>query len=435
MRKILIVSPHFPPISAPDMQRVRMSLPYYPSSGWDPVVLAVGEEWVAGVREPELTDTLPAGLRIVRTRAMPTALSKWIGLGTLGLRSLPYLLAAGSRLLRQEKFDLVFFSNTQFITFILGPYWKRRFGVPYVLDFQDPWRTDHYELPGSRRPPGGWKYRFARLQARLFERRTVAQASAVMSVSADYLNNFRRRYPEFAGKPTAVLPFGASAADLIQARKIPATVAGFSRKNGERHVLYTGAAGPIAPRAFDLLFAALSQFRKLSPNAGRLKFHFVGTSYAPSGTAQPSILAQAEAHGVLDQVTEAPHRIGFIAALQLQQEADALLLLASADPAYSPSKVFLYYLIGKPILGLVYRGSVMERLLDELSCAYLVRTAENAPPQPAIAALQVFFEAILAGNVPPLLPPRDPAFFENHYLAEQLTRRQCQLFEAATSSS
>ena len=79
---------------------------------------------------------------------------------------------------KKEKFDLVFFSNTQFITFTLGFLWKRLYGVPYVIDVQDPWRTDYYERPGSRKPPGGWKYQFARLLAWVFERPSFAGASA-----------------------------------------------------------------------------------------------------------------------------------------------------------------------------------------------------------------------------------------------------------------
>ena len=60
MRRTLIVSPHFPPTNAPDMQRVRMSLPYYAQNGWDVVVLAVAAKDVAATQEPELIATVPA---------------------------------------------------------------------------------------------------------------------------------------------------------------------------------------------------------------------------------------------------------------------------------------------------------------------------------------------------------------------------------------
>ena len=59
LKKVLIVSPHFPPLNAPDMQRVRMSLPYYPEHGWEPVVLAVAARYQAGVFEPALAQTVP----------------------------------------------------------------------------------------------------------------------------------------------------------------------------------------------------------------------------------------------------------------------------------------------------------------------------------------------------------------------------------------
>ncbi len=47
MRRVLIVSPHFPPTNAPDHQRVRMSLPYFQENGWEPVVLAVTADGVS----------------------------------------------------------------------------------------------------------------------------------------------------------------------------------------------------------------------------------------------------------------------------------------------------------------------------------------------------------------------------------------------------
>ena len=44
--RVLIVSPHFPPVNAPDHQRVRMSLPYLGEFGWEGHVLTVAPEFV-----------------------------------------------------------------------------------------------------------------------------------------------------------------------------------------------------------------------------------------------------------------------------------------------------------------------------------------------------------------------------------------------------
>ncbi|MEL6163125.1 MAG: hypothetical protein AAFR37_04960 [Cyanobacteria bacterium J06628_3] len=58
-RRVLIISPHFPPINAPDHQRVRMSLPYFKEFGWEAHVIAVQPDCVEGVRDTLLTKTVP----------------------------------------------------------------------------------------------------------------------------------------------------------------------------------------------------------------------------------------------------------------------------------------------------------------------------------------------------------------------------------------
>jgi hypothetical protein len=433
LKKLLIISPHFPPLNAPDMQRIRMSLPHYASCGWEPVVLTIRDEFQDGVREPELLDTVPAAVRIIRIPAIPTRIGRWFGLGNTGLRMLPCLLWYGSRLLHAEKFDLVFFSNTQFITFPLGRLWRSWFGVPYVIDIQDPWRTDYYERRGSRRPPGGWKYQFARFQAWLLEGWSYRRAGAIMSVSPSYFSELHARYAWFPRLPTEVIRFGGSREDLLHVAAHPQAQPLYSRAQGEIHLLYTGASGPVMPHSLAVLFDGLRRYREQFPErAARLRFHFVGTSYVAPGKGKVSVLPVAAACGVADLVEEIPHRIGHLEALRWQQQADALLLPGSSDLAYSPSKVYPYYLTGRPILGLVFRDSVMESLLDELGCAYMVRFADHEPKQQAYVDLAAFFDLAIAGFPPDSRPVRNETLFNRTYLAEQLTVQQCALFERAT---
>ena len=67
LRTVLIVSPHFPPINAPDHQRVRMALPYFREFGWEPVVLAVAAEFSESSRDETLMATLPDDVEILTT--------------------------------------------------------------------------------------------------------------------------------------------------------------------------------------------------------------------------------------------------------------------------------------------------------------------------------------------------------------------------------
>jgi len=414
------------------MQRIRMSLPYYRAHGWEPVVLTVGERWQQGVFEPELEGTVPRDVRVVRTGAIPPSWARWFGVGNLGLRAWAHLLFAGSRLLRREEFDLVLFSNTQFVTFPLGRLWRLCHGVPYVLDVQDPWRTDFYERSGARSPPGGWKYEFARFSAWILEGWSFARASGVISVSPSYLADLAARYPWFTSIPSAVVRFGASTADLEIAKALPRPRPVQTGPDRDIHLLYTGASGPVMPHAVSALFMALRFYRERFPErASRLRFHFIGTSYVAAGRGSPSVVPLAAKFGVLDQVEEIPHRIGFMEALRLQLDSDVLLLPGSSDPAYSPSKVYLYYLTNRPILGLVFRGSVMEELLNELSCAYLVHIPEPGGEEIAVASIHRFFDQALFGFPPGSLPARNDAYFNGHFLADVLTGEQCALFNAA----
>ena len=434
MKKLLIISPHFPPLNAPDMQRIRMSLPFYRRSGWEPIVLCIGDAWQDGVREPELEQTIPADVRVLRVPALSPRWTKYVGLRNAGLRCWFPFLVAGTRLLRREKIDLVFFSNTQFVTFTLGRIWRALFGTPYVFDMQDPWRTDYYERRGSRPPPGGWKYQLARFMAWMLEGWSFRHVAGLMSVSPDYLVDLHARYPSLTCRPAEVIGFGGSPSDLVQAAAQPLAHSLYQRAHGEIHLLYTGASGPVMPHSLAVLFEGLRRYREKWPERGRrLHFHFVGTSYVAPGAGRPTVLPVAAGCGVGDQVEEIPHRIGHLEALRWQQQADALLLPGSSDLAYSPSKIYPYFLTGRPILGIVFRDSVMERLLDELNCAHLARFSDREPKDQAYATIAAFFDQAIVGFPPGSLPERNEALFRREYVAETLTRRQCALFDRATA--
>jgi len=431
-RKLLIVSPHWPPVNAPDLQRVRMSLPYYRQFGWEPVVLAVDPDEVDGIREPELEATCPADVRVVRCRALPLRWTRRCGVRNLGLRTWGCLNRTASRLLRRERFDLVFFSTTQFMALTLGPHWHRCHGVPYVIDIQDPWRTDYYERPGAPTPPGGWKYQLARMLAYAFEGPTYRRAAGFISVSERYLQDLAKRYPWFAGKPQATIRFGASLADFEFIRRRPPVGIQLTREPGTIHLLYTGASGPIMPHALNMLFSGFSLYRERWPErAARFRFHFYGTSYVAPGRGRPSVLPVAVEHGLADQVEEISHRLGHLESLALLLQADALILLGSSDLAYSPSKLYPYFLSRKPMLSVVFAGSQLEAILSKLSCSWVVPFSPGADAGGPHGRLAEFFDHALAGFPAAFLPPRNEDLFQRTYLAETLAGRQCELFTRA----
>jgi glycosyltransferase involved in cell wall biosynthesis len=363
--RLLIVSPYFPPLNTPDMQRVRMSLPYFIAAGWEVTVLAVDEPEPAVPVERELLDTVPAEVRVVRTRCA----RRRAGVGSIALRALPFLLREGARIIREWRPDLVFFSTTQFFALPLGRLWRSRLGVPFVVDLQDPWLTDYYNQPGAPPPPGGWKFHVVQFHSWLLEGWTLRRCAHVISVSQRYLDTLGRRYPWFRADHGSVLSFGAPETDMELARRkfkerpplLPA---------GQRlRIAYAGRLGMDMRHALEVLFAGVATLRR---EGVELELFFFGTSYAESGLGASSTQSLAAAAGVADLVHEAPARIPYLDSLRLLLETDVALVLGSEDPAYSPSKLYPTLLAERPTMGIAPVGSVLASLLSQLGGAVIV---------------------------------------------------------------
>ncbi|MDX6766266.1 MAG: hypothetical protein SFU85_05705 [Candidatus Methylacidiphilales bacterium] len=436
MRQLLIISPHFPPVNAPDMQRVRMSLPYYRAHGWNPVVLTVHPRRQHALPEPELCRTVPEDIEVVYCGALPQALAHPFGIHNVALRAWAPLFLQGLALLKKRRFDLVFFSTTQFAVYPMGPLWQALTGTPYVIDIQDPWLTDYYYQPGARKAPGGWKFHFSYLQAQLAQEPIYRRAAGFISVSKRYLTDLEISYPWMRDKPRDTIAFGVSETDLQAAKKTAPQPGPSPARPGLVRVVYTGAAGPIMPDALRCLFAGLRLLRQQDPEAAaRLRFEFLGTSYAPAGLAQCSVLPVAREEGLADFVSEEPERIGHLDSLRMQAGADVLLLLGSKDLAYSPSKIYPYFLSGKPMLSLAFQGSVLEDLLLHLRCGTRVALRPNAPPEES--AESVASALALTARNPTALETgsRNETAFRRDFLAESLTVRQCQIFDQSLTAT
>jgi hypothetical protein len=427
--RVLIVSPHFPPINAADHQRIRMSLPYFSEFGWEPHILTVEPDCVEAVSDRFLARTLNADLKITRTRALPLSYTRKVGLGSLGLRCLPYFKQAGDRLLSQEKFDLVYFSTTAFPVMALGKIWCDRLSVPYILDFQDPWLSDYQYPPGSL-PPGGWlKYGFSQAIARVLEPMALRGASHAIAVSPEYPKILLSRYSWLQEDQFTVLPFGAAQADFdfLTSLKIKQNI--FDPADGKEHWVYVGRGG------YDMAFAARSLFQALATakkqeivNFSNLRLHFIGTDYAPPHLAQKTIEPLASEFGLAEIVTEHPARISYFEALQCLMDAHALIVLGSDDSGYTASKIYPYILAQKPLLAIFHEKSSVVAVLKATKAGTLVTFKEGDE----IGTIARAVEAQWLRQYPPTLPATDWAAF-TPYSAREMTRQQCDIFNTVVS--
>ncbi len=433
MKKVLIVSPHFPPINAPDMQRVRLALPHLRAVGWEPTVLAVAAESIeGGVVEPLLEQTYPADVRVVRVAGVSPKITRRLGVGNLWWRCGRALIAAGERVLREEKFDLVFFSTTQFSAFALGPKWQRKFGVPYVLDYQDPWVSDYYARTQTRPPGGALRYALSQWSARRAEPPVLRAAAGVIAVSDAYPEMLARNYPWFDARRVRVLPFGASPHDFEIARAhLPAQPL-IDFDDGNFHHVYTGRCGPDMARALSIVFRAFRLFRAAdrSGTADKMRFHFIGTGYAPPPLGVDTVMPIARAEGVADFVHEHRYRVPYFDALHYLQRAHALVAVGSDDARYAASKIFPFVLAGRPLLLVFHRDSPVLSFAEQVAAG--VRFSFATVDDIDGVADQIH-QRWFAGEGHRRAGAFDAAAFAP-FTAEVLTRQLAAVFDAASQS-
>ena len=215
MLKVLVVSPRFAPTNAADMHRVRLILSHAAQAGWQPEVLAVQAEDVSMPIDPWLAMRLPPDVPIHRVKLGRGLVQ--LGIRALWLRSFLALFNKGAELLSRGRFDLVFFSTTEFPLHALGPLWKWRCGVPFCMDFQDPWVNDYYREHPEVTPPGGrLKYAIAAQIDRILEPFVVARCAGFLSVSERYLRDLDARYgARTQRQPRLIKPFPGEPAEHI----------------------------------------------------------------------------------------------------------------------------------------------------------------------------------------------------------------------------
>ena len=356
------------------MHRVRMVLPFMKDTGWNCEVLAVTPQSVSMPIDVWMEAGIPGDIPVHRVQAAALRWAAVPGLGSLDVRALRILRRTGDRLLASGRFDIVYFSTTAFGLHVLGPHWRGRYNVPFVMDYQDPWVTDYYREHPDVVPPGGrLKYAVADCISRYREPRVLKHCSGITTVSEKYPQQLQQRYPFTANLPATVLPFPGAPRDLQRVVADGITQSCFDSNDGRQHWVYVGVSGPIMRHSLSALFSAIRTHADQHPEfLENTRLHFIGTSYAAAGTAAPVVLPIAREFGLETLVEEQTDRVTYSEAMRCLVDADALLVPGSDESGYNASKLFPYLLARKPTLIIFHRDSPVFRLVSEVAGATLV---------------------------------------------------------------
>jgi hypothetical protein len=397
MKRVVMVAPDFSPSSLPPSLRVRFLATHLPSCGWEPIVLSVDPRYYNWSVDPENESLIPLGMRVLRTGAFPARIMRRIGIGDIAIRSIWQQWRALKRLCLQERPDLLFISVPPYMTMLLGRLARERFGIPYVVDYIDPWVSDYFRrTPQAPRPP---KWLAADWLSRTVEPVALRKVAHITAVSRATTDGIVPRYPWLDANQTTEIPYGGESGDFEYLSRHPRHQRIFQKADGRIHVSYVGRGGPDMNKALSAVFKSFQAGLASAPEVfGRLQFHFVGTTYAPDAAGQYQVLPLAREFGLQSYITEHPGRVSYLEAIQILLDSDALLAVGSDSTHYTASKIFPYIMARKPLLAVYHEASTVIDILRESHTGVVVTFSESTPERQFLDKLQTAMRAFVASN-------------------------------------
>lgn len=386
-----------------------MSLPYFKEFGWEAEIVTCYTHYYECNIDQLLLESLPKDLKIHYVKALDKKWTSKIGLGSLALRSLWYFRQKVNQILKNQKFDLVYFSTTEFPICILGAYWKKKFGIPYVIDMQDPWHSDYYRnKPKHERPT---KYWFSYRLNKYLEPIAIKHVDGLIAVSQAYIVTLKERYPEIVSIPSKVITFGYSEIDYQIAGTLTTDLARTINKPSLR---YIGVLGIMMNKSLDLLFKNLTgKIRQ------EYQLVFKGTSYAPREKAKKTTDLFVTKYKI-SNLEEHTERLGMFEVYKEMSMAAGLLIIGTDEASYTASKIYPYLQSGKPILAILHPESNANTILKLTSNAVIINLGDH--DDLVQQKLNVFVKMIEDDTY---------SVFEDklkEYSAKEMTNKQCNLF-------
>jgi hypothetical protein len=426
MKRVLIVAPSYAPSSNPPTHRVRFFARHLPTFGWEPEVLTVDGRFYEEPADSEIGRLLPPGLRVSSVGALPARWTRRLGIGDLGMRGYFHLRRELRRILATRRPDLLLLPGPPWHTMRLGPAMRDEFGVPYVLDYIDPW----VNAIGA---DGRWwtkAYWFRRMAIAL-EPRAARAAARIVAVSDGTNDGVRASYPDIPAERFTGIPYGFEASDFDVLRAHPRPNPYWEAADGNLHLVYVGAMLPNGYETLRAILGAVRLLREREPAFGRrLRLHFFGTTYDPKAE-RGLVTPVAEEMQLADVVTEHPRRIPYLDALNVLCSSDGILGMGSTEAHYTASKIFPCILARRPLLAVYHAASSVCDIVTEARAGALVTYDDRARAESRVEAIAEALRRLHAPGGYDSTAVRWEAF--EQYSAANMTRKLAEVFDRAVA--
>ena len=425
-RTCIIVSPYFPPSMLAGVHRARHLAKHLPLAGWTPVVVCVDEAFHEEQLDSGLAALVPDSIEIVKVGALSPRVCRPFGLGEISLRAWRQLRAKVMQLLETRDIGVVLITGSPYYPMLLAAEIKRRFGVPVVLDFQDPWVSAW----GAKQPRFS-KAGIAHRLSVMLEPKALAAADFITSVSETQNVEMLARYPQLRADCMAAIPIGGDPEDYGALRTAPTSASGFVLDPSRFNLSYVGTIWPPVIDTMRTLLEALAEVRLRRRDVyDRVCLNFIGTTVNHEVEDGRWVRPLAEAIGVTDVVREEPRRLPYLEALSLQARSDAILVLGSAEPHYTASKIYGVMMSGRPYLSVFHRLSSSHEILSRAGGGVALGF-DSIATLPRLVG-QLADAIILLATEPNTLRYVDPMAYRD-FTAACIAKRYASVFDALSA--
>lgn len=357
MKKILIISPHFPPSALPPSQRIRLIVRNCTKFDYYPHIYTVSPYYREEAEDKWMIELLGNNYTVTELKCLDQRKTRKFKIGDLGLRMLPFLIRKLIKDCKATKTDFILYPVPPWYILIAAPIVKWFTKVPYGIDFIDPWV--HEDKSSNK----SFKYKASQFIARSLEKWICKNASLIFSVSEGINQNLKKRHPILETKPMIAVPYGAEENDFLSMAKQIAIP-----KNEKFTVRYIGAIWSDCYAVLDGLMPAFSKWH----NQVDFNLEMYGTTYAGEGLAKSQMDKWFQENKMADFANEFPLRVLYKKAVELTLTADLLFLVGGMQPYYAASKLMGLIVSKKPFIAFVHKDSFPAKFLKEVNYPYVV---------------------------------------------------------------
>ena len=346
---VLIFTYYWPPASSGGVWRFLKTVKYLPQYNWTPIVVTVKNGAFTAIDETLIAE-IPENLELYKTKCydpytiynflqgkkgknLPEAMSGVIEGNSIFqkismfIRSnffipdpkigwVPTSVKKGKKIIKSKSIKAIITTGPPHSTHIIGRKLKKKFNIPWIIDFRDPWTSNYMVTELMKRT------RLVRNIDKRLENRAISLADCVTGISPGLINEFKSR-----SKRSEIIYNGFDEDDFKAYQKKPQDKFVFS---------YIGSLKP--NQNIIALWEAISELKgEIDGFEDNFILEFVGN-------LNPFIIKEIERLGLKDQLRLTnfiPHET----AIKKMQDSSLLLFIvprAEYSKSITSGKIFEY---------------------------------------------------------------------------------------------